>query len=116
SMIARRRSCSSEPAALPAFSGAAAEDGGLPCELFDLGIIFRRLLPRRGHPRAAHASNICKREIIRSLLRVDTAGWAENQIGQRPCNGSEISSPPDRLGGEEFERCKPAFFKGQHLG
>jgi hypothetical protein len=64
---------------------AAPERGRFAGELFDLAKILRREKRRRDHPRAAYASHIGKREIVFGLLRVDTAGRAENQIGQGSC-------------------------------
>jgi len=64
---------------------AAPERGRFPGEQFDLAKTLRREKRRRGHPRAACAGHIGKHEIVFGLLRVDTAGRAENQIGQGSC-------------------------------
>ena len=94
---------------LPALSMAAAERGRYPCKLFHLAEIARREKPRRDHPRPADASHIGQREIISGLLRVDTAGRAENQIGQGAREGGEIPCPASRLGRKEFQRVKTTF-------
>ena len=87
---------------LPALSIAAAESGRFPRELFDLAEIARREKLRRDHPRPADASHIGQREIISGLLRVDSAGRAENQIGQGARERGEIPCPASRLGRKEF--------------
>jgi hypothetical protein len=101
-VVAWRMPVSSPAAMLGALSIAAAERGRYPCKLFDLAEIARREKPRRDHPRPADASHIGQREIIFGLLRVDTAGRAENQIGQGAREGGEITCPASRLGRKEF--------------